>query len=86
MLFVTNFSFCRTDNAYLEPRSLEVHQLTAWIPLIDANMVNGCMQVRSGMKVEECEFVEPCFLWMKLLLRSSTIVKQMSKRLWLIDT
>ncbi|XP_078484605.1 uncharacterized protein LOC100178123 [Ciona intestinalis] len=36
------------DNAYLEPRSLEVHQLTAWIPLVDANMVNGCMQLATG--------------------------------------
>nr|CAB3264842.1 phytanoyl-CoA dioxygenase-like [Phallusia mammillata] len=36
------------DNAYLEPCSLEVMQLTAWIPLVDANMVNGCMQVASG--------------------------------------
>uniref|UniRef100_H2XTA6 Phytanoyl-CoA dioxygenase n=1 Tax=Ciona intestinalis TaxID=7719 RepID=H2XTA6_CIOIN len=34
------------DNAYMEPRNLEVHQFTAWIPLVDANRVNGCMQVR----------------------------------------
>jgi len=74
MLFVTNFSFCRTDNAYLEPRSLEVHQLTAWIPLIDANMVNGCMQVRSGMKVEECEFVE------RYIFLGETIVSQQCSR------
>ncbi|XP_078491713.1 uncharacterized protein LOC144742356 [Ciona intestinalis] len=36
------------DNAYLEPCSLECFQLTAWIPMVDANMVNGCMQVASG--------------------------------------
>uniref|UniRef100_H2XN36 Uncharacterized protein n=1 Tax=Ciona intestinalis TaxID=7719 RepID=H2XN36_CIOIN len=36
------------DNAYLEPCSLECLQLTAWIPMVDANMVNGCMQVASG--------------------------------------
>ncbi|XP_076801270.1 uncharacterized protein LOC143445823 [Clavelina lepadiformis] len=36
------------DNAYLAPCSLETLQLTAWIPLVDANMVNGCMQVASG--------------------------------------
>uniref|UniRef100_H2ZMW8 Phytanoyl-CoA dioxygenase n=1 Tax=Ciona savignyi TaxID=51511 RepID=H2ZMW8_CIOSA len=36
------------DNAYLEPCSLECLQVTAWIPMVDANMVNGCMQVASG--------------------------------------
>ncbi|XP_078484500.1 uncharacterized protein LOC144744222 [Ciona intestinalis] len=36
------------DNAYMEPCNLEVHQFTAWIPLVDANMVNGCMQFATG--------------------------------------
>eukprot|EP01102_Stenamoeba_stenopodia_P020133 TRINITY_DN7753_c0_g1_i3.p1 TRINITY_DN7753_c0_g1~~TRINITY_DN7753_c0_g1_i3.p1 ORF type:complete len:246 (+),score=39.41 TRINITY_DN7753_c0_g1_i3:56-793(+) len=36
------------DNAYLHPECWEVLQLTAWIPLIDANQENGCMQVVSG--------------------------------------
>ena len=36
------------DNAYLDPSALHTLQPTAWIPLIDANMVNGCMQVASG--------------------------------------
>nr|XP_039257236.1 uncharacterized protein LOC120333906 [Styela clava] len=35
------------DNAYLEPCSLNVMQLTAWIPLIDATKVTGCMEVIS---------------------------------------
>ena len=34
------------DNAYLDPSCLGTLQLTAWIPLIDANANNGCMQVR----------------------------------------
>ncbi len=34
------------DNAYMDPSGLYTFQLTAWIPLIDANVENGCMQVR----------------------------------------
>jgi len=33
------------DSAYLDPVAWNVLQLTAWIPLIDANLQNGCMQV-----------------------------------------
>ena len=33
------------DNAYLDNDALQVLQPTAWIPLIDANRTNGCMQV-----------------------------------------
>ena len=33
------------DNAYLDDSALRVLQPTAWIPLIDANKSNGCMQV-----------------------------------------
>ncbi len=33
------------DNAYLDSSALHTFQPTAWIPLIDANMENGCMQV-----------------------------------------
>jgi len=36
------------DNAYLSPLSLDTLQVTAWIPLIDANRKNGCIQVASG--------------------------------------
>ena len=36
------------DNAYLDETCLTTHQLTAWIPLIDANIINGCMQVVKG--------------------------------------
>ena len=32
------------DNAYLEPSALHALQPTAWVPLIDANVENGCMQ------------------------------------------
>ena len=33
------------DNAYFDPDALNVLLVTAWIPLIDANQENGCMQV-----------------------------------------
>jgi len=36
------------DTAYLAPEAWKVLQVTAWIPLIDANLVNGCMQVLRG--------------------------------------
>lgn len=36
------------DNAYLAPESLDTLQVTAWVPLIDANMKNGCIEVASG--------------------------------------
>jgi len=32
------------DNAYLDPSALHALQPTAWVPLIDANVENGCMQ------------------------------------------
>ena len=32
------------DNAYLDPSALHTLQPTAWVPLIDANVENGCMQ------------------------------------------
>lgn len=39
------------DVAYLDNDSYKVFQLTSWIPLLDANVTNGCMQVvRSGHK------------------------------------
>ena len=40
------------DNAYLDHTCLTTLQPTAWIPLIDANVTNGCMQVvRGGHRV-----------------------------------
>jgi len=33
------------DNAYLDPSGLYTLMPTAWIPLLDANKTNGCMQV-----------------------------------------
>lgn len=33
------------DSAYLDNRSYEVLQVTAWIPLLDATRENGCMEV-----------------------------------------
>jgi len=36
------------DNAYLDDTCLETLQPTAWIPLLDTNANNGCMQVVSG--------------------------------------
>ena len=33
------------DNAYFDPSALYTLVPTAWIPLIDANVKNGCMQV-----------------------------------------
>ena len=36
------------DNAYLDETCLTTHQATAWIPLLDATKLNGCMQVVKG--------------------------------------
>ena len=36
------------DNAYFEPIALHTLIPTTWIPLIDATLDNGCMQVASG--------------------------------------
>jgi hypothetical protein len=36
------------DTAYLKPGAEGTFQPTAWIPLIDANVQNGCMQVKKG--------------------------------------
>ena len=33
------------DNAYFDDAALYTFMPTAWVPLIDANMTNGCMQV-----------------------------------------
>ena len=33
------------DNAYLDQDALGTLMPTAWIPLLDANTLNGCMQV-----------------------------------------
>ncbi|CAB4020712.1 Hypothetical predicted protein, partial [Paramuricea clavata] len=39
------------DSAYLSPEACEVLQPTVWIPLLDANKENGCMEVaRYGHK------------------------------------
>jgi len=35
-----------TDTAYLDNRSYDVLQLTAWIPMMNATTETGCMQVR----------------------------------------
>lgn len=36
------------DNGYLHPESWKVLQVTAWIPLVNATVQNGCMQVIRG--------------------------------------
>jgi hypothetical protein len=36
------------DNAYLDEESWDTLQLTAWVPLLDTNASNGCMQVVRG--------------------------------------
>lgn len=38
--------FLSADNAYFEEESDQVLIPTAWIPLIDATIKNGCMMVR----------------------------------------
>ncbi len=38
--------FLIIDNSYLDARSQEVLQPTAWIPLLDVNETNGCLQVK----------------------------------------
>lgn len=35
-----------SDVGYLDNNSYKVHQPTAWIPLLDANEYNGCMEVQ----------------------------------------
>lgn len=37
--------FGHTDSAYLDNDSYNVLQATAWIPLLDTNEKNGCMEV-----------------------------------------
>lgn len=36
------------DNSYLDEECWDQHQLTAWVPLVDTNLHNGCMQVIQG--------------------------------------
>ncbi|CAF1179707.1 unnamed protein product [Didymodactylos carnosus] len=36
------------DTAYLNPECWKTLQVTAWIPLLDANLENGCMQLLRG--------------------------------------
>jgi len=36
------------DNSYLDEECWDEHQLTAWVPLVDATRHNGCMQVVEG--------------------------------------
>ena len=36
------------DNSYFDPSALHTLMPTAWIPLIDANTTNGCMQLVRG--------------------------------------
>ncbi len=38
------------DVAYLDPSSYNVMHVTAWIPLLDTNEVNGCLEVISLFK------------------------------------
>ena len=40
------------DNAYLDNSSLRVLQPTAWVPLIDTNTKNGCMQVTKSNSID----------------------------------
>ena len=36
------------DTAYLDEECWDTLQVTAWVPLVDANATNGCMQVLRG--------------------------------------
>jgi hypothetical protein len=36
------------DTAYLDPSSWSTFQLTAWLPMLDTNAKNGCMEVVRG--------------------------------------
>ena len=37
------------DSGYLDDSSYSVLQVTAWIPLLDTNATNGCMQVMNEL-------------------------------------
>lgn len=43
-----------SDCAYLSSEACEILQPTAWIPLIDANKINGCMQVHIHVTRKVC--------------------------------
>ena len=40
--------FARADAAYLAKDAWNVLQVTAWVPLVNATLVNGCMQIVPG--------------------------------------
>ena len=44
LIFVLHFIIF-SDNAYMDKEIYKHMLLTAWIPLLDANEQNGCMQV-----------------------------------------
>ena len=46
----TSVCACPPDAAYLSPDGWPVLQLTAWVPLVSATRLNGCMQVMPGMR------------------------------------
>ena len=43
-----------SDSGYNDKRSYITHILTAWVPLLDANETNGCLQVKAGFVLKLC--------------------------------
>jgi len=47
------------DTAYMDNRAYGIHQLTAWIPLMNATTETGCLQVLGRIRC--CYFVDDSF-------------------------
>ena len=69
----SSYTCLSADVAYLEPVTYDIHQPTAWIPLLDATKLNGCMEVSPpaveiGRKLNGCMEVSPprCGDWKKV--------------------
>lgn len=53
----TPIEYQSLDNAYLDDSCLGTLQVTAWIPLLDTNVTNGCMQVRTSIHRDTIEAI-----------------------------
>ena len=60
-----------SDSAYLDTDSYKFLIPTAWIPLVDANKENGCMEV--GMKFEIVGMLLTIEQWQCIMLNSPKV-------------